>query len=116
MKDEESELADELFDVVKKLIDRSCGRSWWRVDEQGIYFSDLPLCISQWRWSTKEEFLLDRPGQNWMSFAKTCMCHNIVSSFGASLGSAVRIMADSSSLEEIRLKFAAAGLLPERTR
>lgn len=116
MKDEESELTDELFDVVKKLIDRSYDRSVWRVNKQGIYFSSLPLYISQWRWNTKKEFLLNRPGQKWISFAKTCMYHNIVSSFDASLGNAVRIMADSSSLEEIRLKFAIAGLLPERTR
>lgn len=110
MKDAENKLADELFDVVTKLINESI----WRVNEQGIRFSSLLQCMSQWRWETKEEFLLNKPGQEWMSFAEACMHYNI--SLDTSLKEAVRIMADSSSLEEIRLKFAAAGLLPEQTR
>ena len=108
MKDEESELADELFDVVKALVEESI----WKVNEQSIRFSSLLQCMSQWYWETKEEFLLNKPGQEWMSFAKACMHYNI--SLDTSLKEAVRIMAGSSSLEEIRLKFAAAGLLPGR--
>ena len=105
MKNAENKLADELFGTVKALIEKSL----WRVDEHGIHFSSLLRCMSQWCWETKEEFLLDKPGQEWMSFAKACMHYNI--SLDTSLKDAVRIMADSSSLEEIRLKFAAAGLM-----
>ena len=107
MENAENKLADELFDTVKALIEKSM----WKVDKHGISFSNLLHCLSQWYWETKEEFLLNRPGQEWMSFAKACMHHNIVSSLDADLKDAVRIMADSSSLEEIRLKFAAAGLM-----
>ena len=106
MKNAENKLADKLFDVVKKLIDRSL----WRVNEHGVYFNALIGMVSRWHWRTKKEFLLDEPGQELMSFAKACMHNNIVSILDASLRDAVLIMASSSSLEEIKLKFELAGL------
>lgn len=107
MKNAENKLADKLFDVVKKLIDRSL----WKVNEHGVYFNALMGMISQWKWRTKKEFLLNEPGQDLMSFAKACTHHNIVSILDASLRDAVLIMASSSSLEEIKLKFTLAGLM-----
>lgn len=112
MKDEKSKLVDELFDTVKALIDKTI----WKIGDDGICFSGLLQCMSQWYWGTREEFLLDKPEQGRWSFAKACEKHDLFPYLGTDLKDAVRIMANSSSLEEIRLKFAAAGLLPEQTR
>ena len=107
MKNAENKLVDELFDVVKGLIDKEL----WKINVTGVRFSGLMQFISQWTGDTKKNFIIDTPEQEWMSFATACVHHKIVSYLGSDLRNAVQIMAGSSSLEEIKLKFIAAGLI-----
>lgn len=111
-KPEEEKLADELFGVVagelrKMVLCQNAGG--------GIDVSSFIVDMSNWHWKSKENFLLTKKGDEYMSFAKTVDSIHCRDRLPERLKSMVDVMLGSSTLEEMKLKFALAGLLGENS-
>ena len=112
-KPEEEKLADELFDAVvgeiRKMVLRPNA-------DGSIGMSSLILDMSNWMWTSKENFLLAKKGDKYMSFAKTVDIKHWNNRLPKRLKSMVDVMRGSSTLEEMKIKFTVAGLLGENPR
>lgn len=104
-------IEDELFDAVAGELRKMVLRP--NVDGS-IIMSSFILDMSNWRWKSKENFLLAKKGDEYMSFAKTVDNKNRRDRLPERLKSMVDVMLESSTLEEMKIKFAVAGLLGEK--
>ena len=112
-KPKDEKLADELFDAVVGEIRKMV----FQPNEYGkISMSSFLLDMSNWCWKSKENFLLAKKGDEYMSFAKTVDVKHRRGRLPERLKSMVDVMLESSTLEEMKIKFAVAGLLGEKPR
>ena len=106
-------IEDELFDAVVGELRKML----FQPNENGsIIMSSFILDMSNWCWKSKENFLLAKEGDEYMSFAKTVDYKNRRDRLPERLKSMVDVMLESSTLEEMKIKFAVAGLLGESPR
>lgn len=113
-KPKDEKLADELFDAVVGELRKMVFRQ--NVVDGSIGMSSLILDMSNWMWKSKKNFLLTRKGDTYMSFAKTVDVKHWNDRLPERLKSMVDVMLESSTLEEMKIKFAVAGLLGEKPR
>jgi len=106
-------IEDELFDAVAGEIRKMVLR---QNADGSIGMSGFILDMSSWCWESKENFLLTKKGDKYWSFAKTVDEHRLYDRLPKRLKSMVDIMRGSSTLEEMEIRFAVAGLLGENSK
>ena len=111
-KPKKEKLADELFGVVMREIGRSIYET---TNDGGVRMHSAFCSMGNWIWGSKRNFLLTKKGDTYMSFAQAVDEQMLYGRLPKRLKSMVDVMLESSTLEEMKIKFAVAGLLGENS-